>query len=330
MKQLTAELHQKGFKAVAYFNSFVADSWHPVFDDLASKGWFIKQPDGSPYVVLDPPYSAAMIDFSVPEATSWFQAQMRGALDDGWDGWMYDFGEYVPMDGVFANGMKGEEGHNIYPLLYEKAVFDVMEQRRPGDYLVFVRAGYAGPTPLGLLGTAGLVPMVWAGDNSTDFDVADGLPSVVAAALNAGMSGIPMWGSDISGYHYAFNPPPDKEVYLRWTELGAFSVDMHDENAGAGNGPSTDRWQIWDDRESQDVYRTYASHKTRLIPYVKLAVAQARARGTPIMRHLFMLYPRDPNVWALADEYMLGDGLLIAPSVTRGATSRDVYLPEAT
>jgi alpha-glucosidase (family GH31 glycosyl hydrolase) len=266
-----------------------------------------------------------MIDFTNPAALAWYQAQMQQALDDGWDGWMYDFGEYIPMDAVFANGMTGVEAHNIYPLLYEKAAHDLLEKQRPGDYDIFARSGYAGPTPEGFLGTGSLVPMVWAGDQSTDFDVADGLPSALTAALNAGMSGIPLWGSDISGYHFIFNPPPDKELYIRWTELGAFSADMHDENVGAGNGT---RWQIWSDAETLATYAKYAQLKTQMVPYVKVAANEARAHGWPVMRHLFLDYPGDPRTWTLTDEYELGGALLVAPVVTAGAVSRNVYLPD--
>ncbi len=325
MRAATAELHAKGFKAVAYFCPFVSDGWHPVFDDLVSKGWLVKHADGTPYTVLDIPYNAGLIDFTNPDAVAWFQEQMQQALDDGWDGWMYDFAEYVPDDAVLANGMTGMEAHNLYPLLYQKAAHDLMERKRSGDYLVFARSGYAGPTPFGFAGTGSLVPMVWAGDESTDFDVADGLPAALTAALNAGMSGIPLWGSDISGYHFIYNPPPDEEVYLRWTELGAFSADMHDENGGAGNGV---RFQIWDDPNAVAIYAKYARLKTQMIPYVQLAVGAARERGTPVMRHLFLDHPRDPRTWTISDEYMYGDSLLVAPVTTRGATSRTVYLPE--
>ncbi len=326
MRAITSELHTKGFKAIAYFCPFVSDGWHPVFDDLAASGWFVKHPDGTPYTVLDPPYNAAMIDFTNPAAVAWYQAQMQQALVDGWDGWMYDFGEYVPLDAVFANGMTGEEAHNIYPLLYEKAASDLLEQQRPGDYDIFARSGYAGPTPYGFLGTGSLVPMVWAGDESTDFDLADGLPAALTAALNAGMSGIPLWGSDISGYHFIYNPPPDKELYLRWTELGAFSADMHDENVGAGTGT---RWQIWSDEETLTTYAKYARLKTQMIPYMKIAVDEARSHGWPVMRHLFLDYPADPRTWTMTDEYQLGGALLVAPVVARGAVSRSVYLPES-
>jgi alpha-glucosidase (family GH31 glycosyl hydrolase) len=271
-------------------------------------------------VVADPPYAAGMVDFTNPDAVAWYQAHLQQAIDDGWDGWMYDFAEYLPQDAAMANGMTGMEAHNLYPILYQRTAHDLLETKRKGDYLIFVRSGYAG--------TGGLVPMVWAGDQNTDFDRADGLPAALVGALNLGMSGAPFWGSDISGYHFIYNPPPDKEVYLRWTELGAFSADMHDENEGSGNGTPADRWQIWKDQETLDTYKKYASYKTRMLPYVKVAVRQARARGTPVMRHLFLSHPKDPKVYAIGDEYMYGDALLVAPVVARGLTSRKVYLPD--
>lgn len=319
-KALTNDIHARGFKAIAYFNPFVATSWHPVYDDAAGKGYLVKKSDGTPYDVLDPTDLAGMVDFTNPDAVAWYQGFMQGAIDAGWDGWMYDFAEYVPQDAVLANGMTGFEAHNLYPVLYQRAVMDLVAKNgRTSDFLVFVRSGY--------VGTGGVVPMVWAGDQSTDFDLADGLPAALTGALNAGLSGVPLWGSDISGYHYVFNPPPDKELYLRWTELGAFSADMHDENEGAGNTPSSDRWQIWKDQETLDTYKRYAALKTRMVPYVRAAVEQARARGTPVMRQLLFEAPQDPRVFDLGDEYMYGPSLLVAPVVHRGLTNRSVYLP---
>jgi alpha-glucosidase (family GH31 glycosyl hydrolase) len=322
MAAITANIHAQGFKAVAYFCPFVSNTWHPVFDDAAANGYLVNESDGvTPYVVLDPPYAAGMVDFTNPAAVAWYQTFLQQALDDGWDGWMYDFAEYVPQDAVLFNGKTGMEMHNEYPVLYQQAALDLLQVQRPGDFLFFARSGYSG--------TGGMVPMVWAGDQATDFDLAQGLPAALCGALNAGMSGIPLWGSDISGYHYLYNPPPDKEVYLRWTEVGAFSADMHDENNGAGTGPVSERWQIWDDQESIDVYRKYAIIKTRMLPYVRLAVEEAQATGAPVMRHLYLTNPTDPRVYQMQDEYFYGDSLLVAPVVTRGLTSRPVFLPDA-
>jgi sulfoquinovosidase len=318
-KSITADLHARGFKAIAYFCSFIDQTYHPVFDDAVANGYLIKKQDGSPYIVFDIPRYAGIVDFTNPAAVTWYQSLLKQAIDDGWDGWMYDFAEYVPQDAVMFNGMTGMEAHDLYPVLYQKAALDLLEQLKPKDYLFFVRSGYAG---------TGNVPMAWGGDQDTDFSIGKGMPAGLTAALNLGMSGVPFWGSDISGYHYLYNPPPDKELYLRWTELGALSADMHDENEGAGNLPVSARWQIWDDQESQDVYRKYAQLHTQLIPYLRVAVNEARATGLPVMRHMYLYYPHDPNVWAMTDEYMFGDSLLAAPIVQRGAVSRSVYLPE--
>ncbi len=317
---VTADIHAQGFKAIAYFCSFVDVTYHPVYDEAVANGYLVKHQDGTPYVIFNIPRNEGIIDFTNPAATTWFQGLIQQSVTDGWDGWMYDFAEYIPEDAVMFNGMTGFQAHNLYPLLYEKAAKDVLDQLLPQNYLIFSRSGYTG--------TGGNVPMVWAGDNNTDFDVGRGLPSVVAAALNAGMSGIPFWGSDISGYDYLYNAPPDEELYLRWTEVGAFSVDMHDENEGVGNLPVSARWQIWDSQNSITTYQTYAGLHTQLIPYVRLAVNQAVATGLPVMRHLYLYHPQDPNVWNITDEYMFGDSLLVAPIVTRGATTRSVYLPE--
>ena len=261
-----------------------------------------------------------MVDFTNPAAVAWYQGYMQGAIDDGWDGWMYDFAEYVPQDALLFNGKTGLEMHNEYPVLYQQAALDLFESQLPGDFLFFARSGYSG--------TGGSVPMIWAGDQATDFDLAQGLPAALCGALNAGMSGLPLWGSDISGYDYLYNPPPDKELYLRWTEVGAFSADMHDENDGTGTGPSSERWQIWDDQESTDTYRKYAIIKTRMLPYVRIAVREARVSGAPVMRHMYLTNPTDPRVYQMQDQYLYGDSLLVAPVVTRGLTSRPVYLPE--
>jgi len=320
-KAVTADLHARGFKAVAYFCSFVDQTYHPVFDDAVANGYLIKKTDGSPYIVFDIPRYAGIVDFTNPAAVTWYQGLLKQAIDDGWDGWMYDFAEYVPQDAVMFNGMTGMEAHNLYPVLYQKAAHDLLEQLKPKDYMFFVRSGGAG--------TSGYVPLVWGGDQDTDFSVGKGMPAGIAAALNAGMSGLPFWGSDISGYHYLYNPPPDKELYLRWTEFGALSAQMYDENEGAGNQPVSARWQIWNDQESQDVYRKYAQLHTQLAPYLRIAIDQARATGIPVMRHFYLDRPHDPNVWSITDEYMFGDSLLAAPIVKRGATSRSVYLPEA-
>jgi alpha-glucosidase/alpha-D-xyloside xylohydrolase len=50
----------------------------------------------------------------------------------------------------------------------------------------------------------------------------------------------------------------------------------------------------------------------------------------PLMRALWLHYPDDTTARALATEYLWGRDLLVAPVFTKGATTRDVYLPAGT
>ncbi|MFL5780069.1 MAG: hypothetical protein ACJ760_02045, partial [Thermoleophilaceae bacterium] len=66
---------------------------------------------------------------------------------------------------------------------------------------------------------------------------------------------------------------------------------------------------------------------TQLNPYLRAADASYRSTGLPLMRALVLTHPRDRRAQAVDDEFELGDGLLAAPVVTRGARRRAVYLP---
>ncbi|HEX7665835.1 MAG TPA: TIM-barrel domain-containing protein, partial [Polyangiaceae bacterium] len=142
LKAVTKDLHSRGYKAITYFCSFVDVKAVPEYQEAVDGGFLVKHADGTPYTMLDTPITAGIVDFTNPAAYAWFQSKMQGAIDDGWDGWMYDFAEYVPMDAVMFNGMKGLEAHNVYTNLYQKAAMDIVGP----DRLIFVRSGYSGST----------------------------------------------------------------------------------------------------------------------------------------------------------------------------------------
>ena len=54
---------------------------------------------------------------------------------------------------------------------------------------------------------------------------------------------------------------------------------------------------------------------------------EASERGLPPMRPLFLEFPDDEPSWLIADEFLLGSSILVAPVVIAGARERSVYLP---
>jgi hypothetical protein len=75
-------------------------------------------------------------------------------------------------------------------------------------------------------------------------------------------------------------------------------------------------------------YKSVADLRMSLIPYV-YSLANTSADNGVAMRPLPYLFPDDANTYAIGDEYLFGDALLVAP-ITSSAMTRSVYLPAGT
>jgi alpha-D-xyloside xylohydrolase len=149
------ELRERGLRVCLWENPYVAED-APIFKQGRKRGYFVKDQDGEPYMTrawtdVVPP--VAVVDFTNPEAVVWWQTLHHPLLGQGVAAFKTDFGEGAPADGIYHNGMSGREVHNLYPLLYNRAVFEVTEKMR-GRGLVWGRSGWAGsvaswasPTP---------------------------------------------------------------------------------------------------------------------------------------------------------------------------------------
>ena len=326
LAEWTKGLHAQGFKVLAYNNPYISTSLPAAKDDLAygkAHGLFALDPDGTPgetFFISGQSQTLATIDLTKPEGVAWFQDLLRRSIALGYDGWMHDFGEYVRRPWKFGDGRNGEAVHNEFPVLSAKAAHDLLVKEKPDDFLFYVRAGYTGSQQY--------VPGVWSGDPEATFDETQGLIANLRAGLNLGMSGVPLWGSDISGFKCITEFPNDKEVYIRWAEVGAMSPLMMDETACSNPiSGGRQKWKLWNDQETIDIYGALARLHTRLAPYFEVMARQANATGIPIMRHPFLYHPKEAEAWATDSAFYLGPSLFAAPVVRRGETSRDAWLP---
>ena len=321
----TKSLHDLGYKAMAYNNPYVAESDPGAAVDYAfgkEHGYFVKTPKGEPYLtefISGKLLRVAAVDLTNPDAVTWFQSLLKRSLDLGYDGWMHDFGEYTARDAVFADGRRGDEVHNQYPVLSAKAAHDLLEKERPGDYLFFARSGGSG--------TQKYVPAVWGGDAEATFDESQGLPSTLRAGLNLSMSGVPYWGSDMTGYKCITSDTNDKEVFLRWIELGAASPIMMEQSACSNPLMKKTKWTLWSDADTTQIAARYFRLHTRLQPYFLALAAESSRTGRPITLHPFLLHPREPEAWKVDGAYYLGPSIYAAPIVGRGQTVKHTWLP---
>ena len=327
LKTWTHDLRALGYRAICYFNSlFAKGDKNPLatgVSDALARNYFLRNADGKPEEVflssggLSTVYQ---VDFTSAQATSWYQAHFQKAIEIGYSGWMYDFGEYVQPGTLASDGSTGESLHNRYPVLYDKAGYEAMERSAiKGDWMFFTRSGYTGASQYS--------PITWSGDPTASFEDAIGLPAMVRGGVNMGLSGVPHWGSDIGGYKCIpdGSKVADGELLARWIQLGAASGDMHDENACAlGDG---DKASIWTAPEALAAWKEYARLHTRLFPYLYSLAQEAHENGAPLMRHLFFEHPDSPALAAVDDAYYLGPAILVAPVVKRGAVTKNVTLP---
>lgn len=317
----TAALHEQGLAVTTYFNPMICSNYQPAYGQAVAAGVLTEDSLGQPYLYryaasTEDLFFVAQFDFSEPAADSFYGRLLAEAVDDGYDGWMEDFGEYTPEDARSANGMPGTRMHNLYPVLYHRAAHRFKSGvERP--LVSYVRSGYTGVHPY--------AQVVWGGDPTVDWGF-DGLSSAVTQALSLGTSGISRWGSDIGGF-FALGPNRlTPELLIRWIQLGAVSPVMRTQANGVALPPQADRPQV-DDPEILPIWRRYAKLHNQLYPYISAADATYRRSGLPIMRQMALSYPGDPRSAELEDQFMFGPDLLAAPVLEPGSTKRQVELP---
>jgi alpha-glucosidase (family GH31 glycosyl hydrolase) len=190
----THALHAAGYAVTTYFNPTVCVQYSPVFAQAQRAGALLDNALGVPYLLHYNQYVVAQVDFTAAAGRTLYRRLLQRAVDNGYDGWMEDFGEYTPPDAVGHDGMRGTALHNIYPRLYHCAAYGLASSE-PRPVVQFDRSGFTG--------SARCSPVVWSGDPTTDWSF-DGLSGMATMGLNYGYSGVGVYGSDIGGYFSAY------------------------------------------------------------------------------------------------------------------------------
>lgn len=321
---LVEELNALGFASFIYFNTFIY-AHASIFEAVTGAGYTVKKPDGSPYLFSGHkmPHKASVVDFSNPEARAWVKERLEAALSLGVDGWMGDFAEWLPADAV-THEETGFLQHNKHPVQWQELQREALDEATARDgreRLFFGRSGW--------LGTPPLADVIWAGDQSTTFFEDDGIKTVLPIGIGLGVVGVSTFGHDIAGYMARFNDPTDRELFFRWTSLGAWSPVMRTHH---GYQASLN-WRWNNDAQTIAHFRDYARLHIALTPTWRGLAKIAHETGLSIWRGLGLMFPQDATVWPIKDQVMVGDSILVAPILDRAQTpeaavSREVYLPQ--
>ncbi len=300
------QMKEMNFKISAWENPYLGvESEH--FEMAVEKGFLLKNTEGEPYVLdtwdgYHPP--VGILDFTNPDAAEWFREQHRVLLRMGIDVFKTDFGESVPHDSIASNGWTGEILHNLYPLLYNDIVTQVTAEETGRVGIVWARSSYTGGQRH---------PIQWGADCDCSYQ---GLASTIRGGLSLGLCGQPFWGHDIGGFYIE----PSPELYIRWTQFGAFSP------VSRAHGVTTRL--PWDyGEEAMRNFKKYIKLRYRLMPYIFSHACQAVKTSSPMLRPLVLDYPDDPATYGMDLQYMFGSAFLVAP-IYNSEGRRPIYLPE--
>ncbi len=267
------------------------------FREIVDGGMAVKNAAGSL------PYEDAVLDFTNPKTVSWYQSKIEGLMKLGVATIKCDFGEAAPYDGFYHNGRGGLYEHNLYPVRYNKALWEQVERSHPGEGVIWARSAWAGSQRYALH---------WGGDAAT---TNTGMLGDLRGGLSFGLSGFSFWSHDMGGFVTA----SPEDIYRRWLPFGFLS--SHTRAHGA---PPTEPWLI--SESFTKAFRQAAEMKYKLMPYVYAQAKDCTERGLPMVRALLVEFPDDPGAWLVEDEYMFGSQILVAPLLESG-NSRTCYLP---
>lgn len=245
--------------------------------------------------------------------------------------------EHLPVEAAGVDGWWPDEGDrlSVYNRLgrnrmYWEGQIEAHPERRP---FTLNRNGYAGLQRYGWL---------WSGDVTSTWKT---LAAQVRTGINAGLSGLPYWGTDTGGFTPTLELTP--ELYLRWFQYSAFCPLFRSHGRawklrlpwgwdtgepgpleGAERlGPDWPPKADLQDARVEVICRKYLDLRYRMLPYLYSTLEQTHRTGLPMMRALWMAYPGDGQALLRDDEYLWGDAFLVAPVLEKAARERKVYLP---
>jgi alpha-D-xyloside xylohydrolase len=334
-KAMIDELHKANLHAMIsiwpVFGSGTND-----FNDLKSKGLLTSITwDNFVTHTFDTYYDAHN-----PKARDLYWRQAKDSIINryGWDGWWVD--QCEPDNGTllderrqanFSVG-KGIDYFNTYSLEHAKGIYTGWRKDIAGKRVyLLIRQAFAG--------SQHNAATLWSSDITTTFQ---SFKNQVPQGINACVSGMPYWTSDIGGYLSRTDPdgipnwsqPQYRELFTRWFQFGTFCPIFRIHGKGE-RALFSDNW----DAKTKAILLNYDKLRYRLLPYIYSLSAKVTSDNYTMMRSLVFDFGSDKNVYSIPDQYMFGPAFLVNPVTQQLYTgsnandlpkTRKVYLPTGT
>lgn len=305
-------MKEKNLHICVWINPYIGQK-SPLFSEAMEKNYLLNRPNGDVWQWDRWQSGMGIVDFTNPDAYKWYQDKLRALVNMGVDCFKTDFGERIPTDVSYFDGSDSVRMHNFYTYLYNKCVFEVLEEcKGKNKAILFARSATVGGQKF---------PVHWGGDCTADYP---SMAESLRGGLSLCMSGFGFWSHDISGFA---NTAPH-HLFKRWVAFGLLSTHsrLHGDTSyrvpwlfskeGEENG-----------EEACAVTKHFAELKCSLMPYIFGKAVESSKTGVPVMRAMALEFESDKNALSLDTQYMLGESLLVSPVFTEKGDV-DYYLPD--
>ncbi|MFA5805581.1 MAG: glycoside hydrolase family 31 protein [Melioribacteraceae bacterium] len=318
--KMISDLKSEGFKIVPIVDPGVkADPNYFAAKEGLEKDLFAKYPDGIPYQGEVWPSWAYFPDFTKKETRDWWGKNLSAFLNLGIEGFWNDMNEPSTWGQSFPDIVQFDDNgfiadhkkiHNVYALSMARATSEGLKQYSSKRHFILTRAGFAGVQRYSA---------VWTGDNES---TEEHLKLACTMSQNLGLSGVPFVGSDVGG----FMGEPTNDMYIRWMQLGAFTPFFRGHSAIDTKAREPFSFNEY----VEELSRQAIQMRYKLIPFWYNEFYNSSQTGLPIMRSMFVNYPKDENCYRNEAQYqfMIGENLLVAPVLLSTDRFKKFYLPD--
>jgi len=291
------------------------------YDSGLKNDVFVKNPDRSVYVGTVWPGDSVFPDFTLTRVRDWWGGLYKDFVGMGAAGFWNDMNEpalFLRADKTMPLGTvhRLDDGttldhraiHNVYGMQNVRATYDGLRKLQAKERpFVLTRAAYSG---------AQRYAATWTGDNSSTWNH---LKMSTPMLLSMGISGFPLVGDDIGG----FAGSPTADLLTRWFEVGAFNPVYRDHTAKG----TADQEPWVHGPEHEAIRRKYIELRYVLMPYLYTGIEEASRTGLPLMRPVFLEYPRAPDFYGDNRDFLFGRDFFVAPVTTEMVDAEEISLP---
>ena len=228
-------------------------------------------------------------DLTLPKVRDDFIHRLQQLVGLGVDGFKGDRGDEVNLESNTLASGTGATVQNLFPLLYDRAAAAAFAPTHGKQFATLFRSAVPG--------SSSVLPGFVGPDAEHSFN---GLRGSIRAAQTAGVSGLPVWGSDVGGYSGGIVTPT---LFVRWAQFAALTPIFEVGGAGA----NATFWQLGP--YAVRGLREAAELHYELVPYLYALAQEASHNGLPVVRPLGLTWPQDGQAWASSLELTVGDTL---------------------